>query len=699
MPKAHYMQNNFNAGQLSALVQSRADIDQYKNGVAELTNFIPVIQGGLQRRPGSRFVNEVKDSSKATRLLEFEFSTLESYILEVGDQYFRIYRNNAIIATGAFADEFSAEFEAETPVSVTTPYLEADIFELKWAQSADVLYITHPDYAPRKITRTSNINWSIDTLDFQDGPYAAVNLTTTTLTLSGTSGSVTVTASAATGINNDEGFKSTDVGRLIRWLDPANEWTWLEITGFTSTTQVTATIQGQNPSAGTATADWRLGIWSDTTGYPECVTFFEDRLYFGGGADTPQRLDGSVIGNYESFEPSDPDGTVTADKGVAFTLSANNVNAIRWIIDDEKGLVAGTVGGEWVIRSDQQTDAISAQNPPQARRPTTYGSANQMPVRAGKAVLFVQRSKQKVRELAYVFEDDGFRAPDMTMLADDITLGGIIEMAFQQEPQPIIWMVRADGTLLGFSYDRAQGVTGWHKHVLGGTSDAAGTQAQVESVASIPSADGFSDELWMVVKRYVNGQTVRYVEYLTPIWRDGNTLTADALFLDSNLTYLGDATTTLLDAFHLEGETIGLLVNGAVHSDKPVSSGAISLDRSATNAVVGYNYTSTMKTLRIESAAGDGPAQSKQKRINEVIFRFWQTVGFEISPECNDTYEPLIFREGGANMDTAVPLFTGDKPIDWGAEYGREGQICVRQTQPLPCNLLMYVARVMTQDR
>ena len=131
MPKAHYMQNNFNAGQLSALVQSRADIDQYKNGVAELTNFIPVIQGGLQRRPGSRFAHEVKDSSKATRLLEFEFSTIESYILEVGDQYFRIYRNNAIIATGAFADEFSAEFEAETPVSVTTPYLEADIFELK----------------------------------------------------------------------------------------------------------------------------------------------------------------------------------------------------------------------------------------------------------------------------------------------------------------------------------------------------------------------------------------------------------------------------------------------------------------------------------------------------------------------------------------------------------------------------------------
>lgn len=697
MPKAHYIQNVFNAGQLSPLMAARSDLSKYANGAENLTNFIPVVQGGLQRRPGTKFAAEVKDSSKATRLIEFEFSVTQAYILEFGDLYFRIYKDNGRVETGAFGPEFAAEFEHTDPVTVTTTYVADDLFQLKWAQSADILYIAHPSYPPRKVSRTSDISWSITTIDFQDGPYLLTNTTSTTLTLSGTSGSVTVTASSATGINDGSGFLSTDVGRLIRWQDPANNWTWLEITAVGSTTSATATIRGPNASAGTATTDWRLGVWSDTTGYPSCVTFFENRLYFGGGVDFPQRLDGSVIGDYENFAPTDADGTVTADKAVSFTLNANNVNVIHWILDDEKGLVVGTVGGEWLVRSDQQSDAISAENLPQARRTTTYGSDDQMPVRAGKAVLFVQRAKRKVREMAYVFQDDGFRAPDLTLLSDDITGSGVVEMAYQQEPQSIVWAVREDGTLLGLTYERDQEVIGWHKHIIGGVSDASGTQAKVESVAVIPSPTGTSDQLWMVVQRYVNGQTVRYVEYLTPIWTSGDAVTS-AFFVDSGLTYSGDPATSILGLFHLEGETVSVLADGAAHPDRTVSDTfRITLERDASTVHVGLGYNSDLKTMRPDVGAADGTAQGKVKRINSVTFRFWDTVGFQTSPD-GTTYTDLIFREGGQNMDTAVPLFTGDKKIDWPMKYELAGQIYVRQAQPLPCNLLAIMPRIVTQD-
>ena len=696
MAKAHLIQNTFNAGELSPLLDGRSDLSKYANGADTLENFIPMVQGGLQRRPGSVYVAEVKDSSKSTRLVEFEFSTSQAYIIEFGDLYCRFYKNNGRIETGEFSDEFASEFAQQDPVELTTTYAEADLFQLKFSQSADILYIAHPSYPPRKLSRTSDTSWSIETIAFEDGPFLGTNATTTTLTLSGTSGSVTVTASAVTGINDDTGFQTTDVGRLIRWKDPANNWTWLEITARSSTTVVTATIQGPNASAGTATENWRLGVWSDTTGYPAAVTFYEDRLWWGGGVNYPQRLDGSRTGDYENMAPTDPDGTVLDDSGVSFTLNANNVNVIRWMIDDEKGLLVGTVGGEWIVRANSTQDVVTPSNI-QAKRSSTYGSADQQPVRAGKAILFVQRAKQKVRELAYVFEDDGFRAPDMTLLSEHITLGGIVEATYQQEPQSIIWYVRADGTLLGLTYERNQEVIGWHRHILGGQSDATGTQAKVESVASIPSSDGSSDELWVVVNRYINGATVRYVEYLKPLFTE-STDQEDAFFVDSGLTYSGTSATTILNLFHLEGETVSILNNGASHPDKTVSaSGTVTLDTATTKAQIGLGYNSNFYSLKPDAGASDGTAQGKIKRINQVDFRFWRSLGVKVGEDA-DNLDTVVFRTGADNMDTAVPLFTGDKEVEWDASYDSDAQIYVRQDQPFPCNLLAIMPRIVTQD-
>lgn len=480
-------------------------------------------------------IASTESPTEASRLVRFEFSTTQAYILELGNLYFRVFKDNGQVTSSG------------SPVEVTTTYAEADLFELKFTQSADTLYITHPSYKPRKITRTSDTAWTITDITFGDGPFLNTNATDTTLTLSGgtyTKGTtgVTVTASAITGINSDTGFQTTDIGRLIRWEDPAGNWTWYTITAHTSTTVVTVTITGPTASAATGTVDWRLGVWSDTTGYPAAVTFHQNRLVFGGGVEFPQRIDMSRTGDFENFAPTELDGTVVDDNGITDTFSADVVNAIRWVADDEKGLVTGTVGGEWITRPSDTGGVLTPSNV-QSKRSSGYGSADIQPVRAGRSIIFIQRAKRKIREIAYDFQIDGIEADDMTVISEGVTRSGVVEVAYQAEPNSVIWACLTNGTLIGATYDRKQKVVGWHRHVVGGVSDAAGAQAKVESIAVIPNTTGTADELYMIVQRYVNGATVRSVEYMKPYW-DAETDLEDAFFVDSGLSLDSPVTVT-----------------------------------------------------------------------------------------------------------------------------------------------------------
>jgi hypothetical protein len=763
MAKVSPIQSNFNGGEISPLLYGRPDIDKYKTGLQICLNFIPLVQGPIERRPGTVFLKEVKTSSASTRIISFEFSTTQAYIIELGNLYARFYKDNGAILsststiTGAtqanpcvitdtahpyangdevfitgvagmtelndkyylVANQATDSYEltdiggtninstgftaytsggtAAEVIQLTTTYATADLFQLKFTQSADVLYITHPSYPPRKLTRTSDTAWTISDITFVDGPFLNTNVETTTLTLSTTTGSVTVTASAVTGINGGDGFQTTDVGRQIRWKDPDGNWTYLTITARASTTSVTATIDGPDASAGTATTSWRLGVWSETTGFPSAVTFHQDRLVFGGGVDTPQRVDMSRTGDFENFAPTEADGTVVDDNGVTVTLAADNVNAIYWMADDEKGLLVGTVGGEWTVRPSDAGGVITPSNV-QAKRSSGFGSANVQPERVGRALLFLQRAKRKLRELAYAFEDDGFRAPDMTLVAEHVTRTGVVELAYQAEPQSILWCVITDGTLVGLTYEREQSVIGWHRHVLGGYSDSGDTtHAKVESVAVIPNAAGSASELYMVVNRYINGGTVRYIEYLKPFW-DADNDQADAFFVDSGLTYSGASATTLTGLDHLEGEVVSVLSEGATHPVRTVASGAITLNAATTKAHVGLAYTSDAKTLRPDAGAKDGTAQGKLVRIHRVITRFFQSLGGKMGPDEN-SLDVLHFREGGDAMDTATPLFTGDVEVEWDGAYSSDAHIFIRQDQPLPMTLQALMPQMDTQDR
>jgi len=668
MPKTLVSVPSFTAGQLSPRMEGRTDFQKYFSSGKTINNFVVQPHGPVARRPGTHFVAEVKDSSKDTRLIPFSFSTTQTYILEFGNQYIRFYKDDGQISSGG------------SPYEISSPYLETELFDIKFAQSADVMYLCHPNHAVRKLSRTGHTAWTLTTVDFQNGPFQEHNTTSTTMTSSHTSegASTVLTLSSTTGVNSDQGFLSTDVGRLVHIKDGH-----VKITGYTSSTSVTGTVQSVI-SSGSATDDFAMGSFSDTTGHPRCVTFFEQRLVFAGTTNQPQTLFFSVSGDYENMDDN-YHGATTDSSAMIYTIASNQVNAIQ-AIKATRTLIVMTTGGEFTVTSGGTTAPITPTNL-NIRKQSNYGSAGVDGISIGNSTLFLQRAKRKIRELAYNFDTDGYIAPDLTILSENITFSGVIQMDYQQEPFSIVWCVRIDGKLTGMTYNRLQDVVAWHEH------DFGGTDAKCKSVAVI-DVDTDEDQVWVIVERTINGTTKKYVEYLTPY--NFNSDLEEIHFVDSGLTYSGASTSTLSGLDHLEGETVKIIINGATHPDKVVSAGSISLDIATTDAVVGLGYSSLLQTMRIDEGGGITD-QTKTKRIYDVTVRFFETVGAKVGPN-EDNLDIIPFRDSSAAMTAPVPLFTGDKSTEFPSDYGTDGFVVVKQDQPLPMTILAIYARLELYD-
>ena len=743
---------NFTGGELSPRLDGRNDLNKYSSGCKTLENMIIYPHGSAARRSGSRFIAEVKSSAAKTRLIPFEFSTTQTYMMEFGNQYIRFYKDNGQILEGdktisgatqanpvvitatshgySNGDEISITsvagmtelnnkrylvankttntFEitnvdgtningtsfttytsggvANRVYEISTPYLTAELFDIKYAQSADVMYITHPNHEVEKLSRTGHTSWTLSDVDFTKGPMQDANTTDTTLNPGATAvgTGVSLAASATTGINSGSGFLSTDVGRFV-FLHGG----YAKITAVTDTTNATIEIL-TTLSASTATSDWRLGSFSDTTGHPSSVTFFEQRLVFAGTSNEPQTLFFSRSGDYEKMD-ANIGGTIADDDAIIYTIASNQVNAIRFMTAT-RTLIVGTAGGEFTVSGGGTDVAITPTNI-LIKKQSNHGAANVDAISAGNATLFLQRAKRKIRELAYNFDVDGYLAPDMTILAEHITEGGITQMAYQQEPNQIVWMTRSDGELIGLTYQREQQVTAWHRQIFGGSFGSG--NAVCESVAVIPT-DDTEYQVYVIVKRTINSITRRYVEYLNNFdFTETDNTTFN--FLDSQLDYSGSATTTITGLEHLEGQTVSILADGSTHPDKTVSSGAITLDRSSTKVKVGLSYTSLLQTMRLDAGAANGTSQGKTKRIYDISLRLFESVGVEVGPDLSNM-ERIPFRSSADDMDTAIPVFTGDKEIEFRGNYETDGFIFVRQTQPLPLTVLSLYPNLVTND-
>ena len=431
-------------------------------------------------------------------------------------------------------------------VEIDAPWPEADLFTVEGPQSADVLYNFHSSHPTHKLLRFGHTTWSLVEVAWQDGPYLDENTTATTLIPSAATGlGINLTLSSVVGVNDGQGWLSTDIGRLVRYKK-ASAWGYAVITSITNTLVAVADVRKAFESTPTAVTTWRLGAWSGTTGYPQTAGFFEQRLYVAATTNQPQTFWASQTADFENLKPDNDADTIEADDALTFTLTANDVNAIRWFSAGENTLVIGTQGGEWVPTS---TGEVITPLDITVRRQTTDGSAQIQPVRIGNVVHFVGRAKRKIKEFGFSFESDGFRTRDITRLARHITFGGIVEMDFAEETESIISAVRDDGQLLGLTYSQEEDVVGWARNILGGSFN--GTDAVVESVAVIPGDNGAGqvqdstsrDEIWIIVKRTINGATKRYIEFFERDYETGHAQ-EDAYYADSLITFDSPLTIT-----------------------------------------------------------------------------------------------------------------------------------------------------------
>lgn len=413
------------------------------------------------------------------------------------------------------------------PIEIETPWSSAEIPNLKWAQSADVLYLVHPDYATYKLERRSDADWALIQVSWQDGPYLDENITDTTMKFStATVGKGrTLTVSSAEGVNDEQGLLSTDVGRLVR-LNPGSskEPGWGVITAITSTLTATVDVIGAVFDTST-TKVWSLGTWSDTTGFPTSFAFFEQRTVLAGSSEQPQTFWMSQSADLENMRPDSFVANavvVEDDDALVYTIAAEKVNAIRWL-SPGNFLMLGTTGGEWIARSD---GPIITPTDVEVGRETSYGSSSAQPVRIGNAVVFVQEAEREIREFVFSFDVDGHVAPDLNVLSNHITESGIKEMAWAQQPDSILWCLRRDGILAAVTLKRDQSVVGWSRHILGGSFVSTTGNPVVEGIAVIPGNNGAGqfedstnrDEVWVSVKRTINGSTVRYFEMFEQIF-------------------------------------------------------------------------------------------------------------------------------------------------------------------------------------
>lgn len=666
-----YTQKSFTGGELSPSLYARNDLAKYSVGLKTLKNGFVRAEGCVSNRAGLELVCEVKNSNSKVRLIPFSFNTEQTYILELGDKYARFIKNGGQI----FDDTINSIVEIETP------YQENDIFNLKFAQNADVLTLCHNNYSPMELSRKSHYEWFLDGINFNPQILPPENLTAI---WTGGKTNPTVYKYVVTAVKKDtyeESISSSEVsveGEIeSSWgiseyvtinfsqVSDASEYNiYREVNGifaYVGTSTTTSFVDKKIEPDLSATAPVYKNPFQNENN-PSCVNYFQQRKVYGCLKNNPQQVVASQIATNNNFNISRP---LAASDSINITLSEREVNEIRHIVA-LNDLILLTSAGEWKLNGADGT--FSASVSLSASPQSFYGCSHVPPIVSGNMILFAQSGGSVIRDLGYTYLSDSYDGEELSIFANHLFEGKqVIDMAYAKEPYRILWCVMSDGTVNALTYNKKQEVAGWHRHI---------TRGCFESVAVV--RENFEDVVYFVVKRQINGKTKRFVERMaTRIVEKAQ----DGIFLDCSLKYEGEPVQKISGLEHLEGEMINILADASVITDKIVTNGAVMLDYPASKIIAGLPYEFEIETLNLE---GEN-TQGLSKIVNSISVMVDKTrEDFFVVGTNGDMVQNARSIESIKNSNY---LYSGKIDVFAVADYKDDACVHIKQCYPLPITI------------
>jgi hypothetical protein len=724
MPAYNLPQTSFTGGELSPRVQGRTDMDRYASGMKALYNAHPVIHGGFKRRAGTLFGAVAQGGNDESTLIPFVEGDDLAWMLEFAHNTVRIYNGDG----------------SDSGINLTSPYTAAMLAEVDWAQSDSTMWLFHPMVMPHRLQRLADNVWVLSPAPFTQLPFDELgHVFATTLTLSAATVGVgrTATASAASFVNADlgraiisaagiaviTGYTSStvvtvEITRAFASVNVPANWTlegspqttctpsakdpvgasitltlgvagWragdvgsivringglCRITGFTSATIVNATILRELSATVAAPAlSWSLEcpVWSTAFGFPRTGTIYQQRLIAAGTTKKPRTFWGSRIG-----EPLDFERWTNDDDSFAFTIDSDESTPIRYLASGKR-LMVFTQSAEYTVYGGATKPSITPTNVT-VDPESNHGAAAVRPVTINHEVLFAQRARRKVRAFGYRYDFDGFTSPDVSAIAEHITRGYVTSMTYAQEAEQMLWASRGDGWLLSCTIDRDQqpSVLGWAKHE---------TDGFVERVASIPYGD--REQVWMIVRRTINGAPVRYIERMDDSleFELGGRPYTYGVTVDCGLVFENPAGQTSFSVPHLVGETVDIVADGSKMTPKEVPpSGIVTINRPGFKVVVGLHFRSEGTLLTPEVQTNEGSAQGQQVHTGRVVVNFLESVAAKVRNNDGEEQE-IPWRQLDTQALDSPPLpYTGlldVSSLGWSKGFS---EITVVQDEPMP---------------
>lgn len=679
MANIRTLQRSFSGGEISPEMFGRNDDAKYQSGLARCRNFITKPQGPAENRPGFAFVRAVKDSTKKVRLIPFTYSTTQTMVIEMGPGYFRFHTQGATLMSGG------------VPYEIANPYAEADLFDVHYVQSADVLTLVHPNYAPRELRRLGATNWQLTTLSFAASIAApgAPTLVAAGHTAVKYTYYYVVTAVDSEGVSESAASAASSAGGNLFETGATVTISWAAVTGASrynvykmqgglygyigQTSGLSIVDDNISPDLGKTPPIYDT-VFNAAGDYPGAVSYFEQRRCFAGTTNKPQNIWMTKSGTETNMSYSLP---IRDDDRIAFRVAAREANTIRHIVPLTQLLLL-TSSAEWRVTS-VNSDAITPSTI--SVRPQSYvGSSNVQPVIINNTLIYGAARGGHVRELAYNWQASGFITGDLSLRAPHLfDTFDIVDMAYAKAPQPMVWFVSTSGRLLGLTYVPEQQVGAWHWH---------DTDGVFESCTVV--AEGGEDALYCVIRRTINGNSVRYVERMAS---RQFTDQADAFFVDAGATYSGVPADVISGLGHLEGKTVSILADGAVHPQRVVTGGSITLDIEASTVQIGLPIEADLQTLPLAVQLQDGSfGQGRFKNVNKVWLRVYRSSGIFVGPSASELTEAK--QRTTENYGAPPALKSEEIPIVLTPSWADSGQIFVRQSDPLPLTVVSLTAEV-----